>query len=171
MTSAVIPLSGLQLGVETVKGNAVTTTRELYPSSTGYLDPGFLISRHEGAQRGTFANITHSTIIGYAPTVGYSSESSHGLTYDELPILMSQLKAGLTPTGATADKAWTVAKAGATTATFDTYTLNAFDATQAYEIAYAFATRFSISAGYDDLTQCSIDWVGRQLSKVTVDAV
>src|SRR3990167_7157009 len=91
--AGVIPLSGLQLGVETTKGTAVATTRELYPSSTGYLDPGFLISRHEGAQRGTFSNVTHATLIGYAPTIGFASEPSHGLTFDEIPIILSQLKA------------------------------------------------------------------------------
>ena len=171
MASAVLPLSGLQLGVETTKGTAVATTRELYPSSTGYFDPGFIWDRHEGAQRGTFGNITHATLKGYLPTIGYTSEPSHGLTYDELPIIMSQLKAGLTGTGASADKAWTVAKAGATTATYDTYTFNAFDGSQAFEFAYGFMTRFTISGGFDDLTQTSWDIVGRQASKVTVDAV
>src|SRR3990167_1657634 len=171
MASAVLPLSGLQLGVETTKGTAVATTRELYPSSTGYLDPGFLISRHEGAQRGTFSNVTHATLIGYAPTIGFASEPSHGLTFDEIPIILSQLKASLTGTGAGADKAWTVAKAGAATATWDTYTLNAFSDTQAYEFDYGFMTEFGISAGFDDLTQWSCSWVGQQLSKVTADVV
>lgn len=166
----VLPLSGLQLGVEAVAGTAVSTTRELYPDPTGYFDPGILVSRHEGAQRGTFSNITHGTVIGYAPTIGYRSEPTHGLTYDELPIIMSQLEAGLSGTGAGADKAWDT-KAGGATHTFDTYTLNAFDATQAYEIDYGFMTGFEISWGFDDLTQTSWDWVGRQTAKVTVDAV
>jgi len=166
----VIPLSGLQLGVEATAGTPVATTRELYPSPSGYFDPGLTISRHDGAQRGTYANITHGTILGYMPTVGYASEASHGMTFDELPIIMSQLESGLSGAGTGADKTWSTT-AGGTTASFDTYTLNAFDATQCYEVDYGFMTGFSISGGSDDLTQCSMDWVGRTASKVTVDAV
>lgn len=170
--SGIAPLSGLQLGVESVAGTAVATTSNLYPSPAGYFDPGVSISRHEGVQRGTFANITHGTILSHLPTIGYQSEPSHGLTYDEIPIIMSQLEAGLSGTGTTADKAWALTgPAGGATHTFDTYTLNAFDDTQAFEIDYGFMTGFSISAGYDDLTQCTMDWVGRQAAKVTADEV
>lgn len=170
MAAGVLPLSGLQLGVESVAGTAVTTTRELYPSLAGSFNPGVMVSHHEGAQRGTFANITHGTVIGYGPTISFQSEPSHGLTYDELPIIISQLNAGETGANTTADKDWSVTAGGATH-TFDTYTLNAFDGTQAYEIDYGFMTRFTISAGFDDLTQWSADWVGRQTAKVTVDSV
>src|SRR3990167_7260557 len=95
----VLPLSGLQIGLETTAGTPVVTTRELYPSPTGYFDPGIRIARHEGAQRGTFSNITHGTIIGHLPTIGYATEPSHGLVFDELQIIGSQLVAGPTGTG------------------------------------------------------------------------
>lgn len=171
MASAVIPLSGLQIGLEETPGTAVVTTRELYPSSAGYLDPGYVFTRHEGVQRGTFSNVTHTTNTSYLPTIGYSSEPSHGLTFDELPIILSQFKSGLTGTGAGGDKAWDTGKVGAATHTFSTFTLNAFDASQCYEIDYAFMTDFSISAGFDDLTQTSQSWVGQAIAKATVDTV
>ena len=170
MASAVIPLSGLQIGLEITPGTGVATTRELYPSSAGYLDPGIVWTRHEGVQRGTFSNITHATNTSNLPTIGYSTEPSHGLTFDDLPIILSQFKSGLTGTGPVAF-AWDTGKVGAATHTFDTYTFNAFDATQCYEIDYAFMTDFSISAGFDDLTQSSQSWVGQGIAKATVDTV
>jgi hypothetical protein len=168
--AGLIPLSGLQLGVETTAGTPVATTRELYPSPTGYLDPGLTITRHEGVQRGTYTNIESGTVLSYLPTIGFSSESSIGVAFDELPIIMSQMESGLSGTGTGADKTWSTT-AGSTTATFDTYTFNVFDNTQAYEFAYGVATGFSLSGGYDDMTQYSMDWVGKQLSKVTADSV
>jgi hypothetical protein len=170
MAPGVRPLSGLQLGVETTAGTPVNPTRELYPGGLGFFNPGVLVQRNDGAQRGTFTNVTMGTVVGYAPTIGFSSDTSTGLAFDEIPIIISQLNAGETGTGAGADKTWSTV-AGGTTATFDTYTLQAFDATQCYEIDYGFATNFSISWGFDDLTQWSMDWVGRQSAKVTVDAV
>lgn len=168
--AGVLPLSGLQIGVEGTKGNAVTTTRELYPDPTGYFDPGLGLSFHEGAQRGTFTNITHATLLNNTPTVGFRTESSHGITFDELSIVGSQLLAGATGVGGAADKTWTFTPSQ-TAPTFNSYTLNCFDASQAYEIAYCFATSFTLSGGFDDLTQASIDFVGREASKVTIDTV
>ena len=166
----ILPLSGLQLGVEATKGTAVATTRELYPGGPGYFDPGFQISRHEGAQRGTFSNVTYGTVIGYAPTIGFTTEPSRGIAFDEWPILMSQLTTGLTGTGAGADKTWTTT-AGSTTHTFDSYTFNAFSGTQAFEVDYGFMTGFTLSGDSEGLTQSSWDIVARQTSKVTVDTV
>ncbi len=168
--AGVLPLSGLQIGVEGTKGSAVTTTREMYPDPTGYFDPGLGLSFHEGAQRGTFSNITHATLLTNTPTVGYRTESSHGITFDELSIIGSQLLGGATGAGGGADKTWTFTPSQ-TAPSFDAYTLNVFDASQAYEVAYCFATGFTLSGGFDDLTQASIDFVGRQASKVTVDVV
>lgn len=170
MATGLIPLTGLQLGVETTAGSAVSTTRDLYPSPTGYLDPGLTITRHEGVQRGTYTNVESGTVLSYLPTIGFSSESSIGVAYDELPIIMSQLESGLSGTGTGADKTWSTT-AGSTTATFDTYTFNIFDNNQGYEMAYGVATGFSLSGGYDDMTQYSMDWTGKQLSKASADAV
>lgn len=170
--AGLIMLSGLQLGVESTAGTAVSTTRELYPSPTGYLDPGLTITRHEGVQRGTYTNIQSGTVLSYLPTIGFSSEPSIGVAFDELPIIMSQLEAGLSGTGTGADKVWALTNpVGAATATFDTFTFNVFDQTQCYEFDYGLATSFSLSGGFDDMTQYSMDWVGRQLTKVTADSV
>lgn len=163
----VLPLSGLQLGVETTAGTAVPTTREFYPDPTGYIDPGHLTGRHDGAQRGTFTNITHGTVIGQAPTIGYRAESSHGLTYDDFPVIISQLRSGRSGTAGV----WAPVKAGGRLHSFDTYTLNAFDGTQGYEFASGFMTGFEISWGFDDLTQTSWDWVAQETLKAAPDAV
>ena len=166
----VIPLSGLQIGVETVAGTGVATTYEMYPDNTGYIDPGYSFSMHEGAQRGTYSNITHNTKMTEAPTVSYRSESTHGTTFDELVVPFSFLLGAQTGTGTDDDKTWTFTPAQ-TSHTFDTYTLNAFDATQCYEVDYGVATGFSLSAGFDDLTQLSMDLVGQGIAKTSVDAV
>jgi len=166
----VMPLSGLQIGVESTAGTAVATTRELYPDGTGYIDPGYQKSFHEGAQRGTFSNITYASKTGEAPALSFRSEPSRGLAFDELVIPGSQLIGAQTGAGTGADKTWTFTPAQ-TSHTFDTYTLNAFDGTQAYELDYCFATGFNLSWGFDDLTQWSMDLVGQGISKVTADSV
>jgi len=168
--AGVIPLSLFQVGVETTAGTGVATTRELYPDGTGYLDPGYQKSFHEGAQRGTFSNITHATKMGEAPTIAYRSDSTHGVTFDELVIPGSFLLGAQTGAGTGADKTWTFTPAQ-TSHAFDTYTINAGDNTQAYEIDYCFATNFSLSAGFDDLTQLSMDLVGQGIAKASADAV
>jgi len=168
--AGMLPFSGLQIGVETVAGTAVATTRELYPDLPGSFDPGIIRSLHEGAQRGTSSNITHATIIGHRPSLTYRSDPTHGITWDELVILGSQIDGGNTGTGAGADKVWTFAPTQ-TGPTWDTYTLNIFDVSQCFEVDYGFMTGWSISGGFDDLTQCTMDWVARQTAKVTVDTV
>ena len=80
--AGMLPFSGLQIGVETVAGTAVATTRELYPDLPGSFDPGIIRSLHEGAQRGTSSNITHATIIGHRPSLTYRSDPTHGITWD-----------------------------------------------------------------------------------------
>ena len=170
MTTGVRPLTAFQLGVETVAGTAVATTRELYPDYTGMFDPGFVVGFHEGAQRGTFSNITHATLLNNAPTISYRSEPSHGITFDELIIIGSQLIAGQTGSGTTADKTWAF-DSTEIAHTFDTYTLNVSDGNQGWELDYGFMTGFSLSGGFDDLTQCTMDWVGRTAVKATIDVV
>lgn len=166
----VAPLTHFQLGVESTAGTAVATTRELYPDGTGHIDPGTQVGFHEGAQRGTFSNITHATSLMEAPAISYSSDPSHGVTFDELVIPGSQLIAGETGAGTADDKTWTFTPAQ-TTHTFDTYTLNVGDGTQNFEIDYGFMTGFSLSGGFDDLTQMSGEWVGQEIAKTSVDAV
>jgi len=163
----VLPLSGLQIGVETVKGTGVATTRELYPDGTGYIDPGYGFSFHEGMQRGSYSNLTHVTKLREAPAVAYRTTE---VSYDELVIPFSFLLGAQVGTGATADKTWTFTPAQISH-TFDSYTLNAFDASQCYEIDYGVATGFSLGWGFDDMTSLSMDLIGQAIAKVTVDAV
>ena len=171
MATGVLPLTFLQLGKETTAGTAVVTTRELYPSPVGYFDPGVMVSHHEGSQRGTFSNVTHGTVIGYRPTIGFASEPSTGLSFDDLVYPMSQLASGLTGTGTLANKTW-AASSAQTSHTFDTFTANLGSNQQALEVEYCFATGFSISMGdQEGLTQWGMDLVGRQTTKVTVDTV
>jgi hypothetical protein len=170
MATGILPLHEFQLGKETTAGTAVATTRQMYPDPTGYLDPGIVVTHHEGVQRGTFANVMQGDILAYQPTIGYRTEGTHGMCYDDMPIVMSQFSSGLTGTGAAADKTWTVSS-GSTTHTYETFTINAGDGNQAYEMEYSVATGIEISWGFDDMTQLSIDWVGRQLTKCTIDAV
>ena len=167
-----LPLHAFQLGLEATKGTAVATTRELYPSPTGYFDPGVQVAFHEGAQRGTYSNITHGTLTGYAPTIGFASEDSHGLTFDDLVYPGSQLQGAQTGAGAGADKTWAFSPVQGGAWTYDTFTANMTDGQQAFELAYVFGTDFSITMGDPEgLTQWSMSMVGRTPSKVTIDAV
>jgi len=168
--AGVQPLTGLQFGFEAVPGTPVATVREMYPDGTGFIDPGYGISFHEGAQRGTYSNITHATKMSEAPAISYSSDSTHGVTYDELIIPFSSLIGAQTPVDADPIFTWTFTPAQ-TSHTFDTFTCHAFDATASFEIDYCFPTGFSLSGGYDDLTQLSMDIVGQGISQSAASAV
>ena len=115
-----------------------------------------LASYRDGAQRGSMSNITHATLTGYGPTVGFRSESSHGITYDDLTIIGSQLSGA--QAGATGATAWTwTFDFNEVAPTFDTFTLQVFDGSQCFEIPYGFMTNFSISAGNDDHVVAFLD--------------
>jgi len=169
MPAGIQVLTEFQLGVESTAGTAVPTTRQYYPDGTGHIDPGAQISFHEGAQRGTYTNITHATKTGEAPVISFNTDPDTGVTLDDLVLPGSMLEGGVTPTGA-GPYVWSFT-GGSTTHTFDTYTLNVGDDTQMYEVDYGIMSEFSISGGFDDLTQSSAEWMGQAISKVTADAV
>jgi hypothetical protein len=168
--AGVQPLTALQIGKEAVAGTAVATTREMYPDGTGFIDPGYGFSFHEGAQRGTYSNITHVTKMVEAPAISYTSDSTHGVTYDEIIIPFSQLIGGVTAVDADPIFTYTFTPAQ-TSHTFDTFTIHAGDATANFIIDYCVATGFTLSGGYDDLTQLSMDLVGQQIVQGAATAV
>ena len=93
------------------------------------------------------------------------------VTFDDLIYVGSQLDSGQTGSGTTADKTWAFSS-DQTSHTFETFTANVYDGQQAHEIEYCFATGASITMGdATGLTQFSMDMVGRQVTKVTLDSV
>jgi hypothetical protein len=171
MATGVRPLTAFQLGKETVAGTAVATTRELYPSVGSGFDTGTVVAHHEGAARGTFANVTHGTVLQHAPVIAFTTEDSHGATFDDLIYVGGGLDSGQTGSGTTADKTWAFSS-DQTAHTFETYTANIYDGQQAYEVEYCFPVGASITMGdATGLTQFSLDMVGRQVSKVSLDSV
>lgn len=174
MAPGVQPFTALTIGKESSAGTSVATTRELYPDGTGFFTPELMLSFHEGANRGLRTNITHATKLGVGAQIPYRTNPDVGVAYDELIYYFNGLVAsGGTATGTAANKTWTYTAAQTAVYTPDTFTLEVGDDVQAWEVEYGFATGFSLSSdgGSSSLTQGSIDWVGRQSTKVTATSV
>lgn len=160
----------LQLGKETTPGTSVAATRMLFPDGTGMIDVDRMQS-FQGGNRGTRSNIVRATQMGIAVAIPYRTASDVGVAFDELPIYGSQLKGGVTGTGAGADKAWAFAPSQTGANAQEAYTIEVGDATQNYDVEYCQASAWRLSAERGGLTQGEIDWFGRQPTKATKTAV
>lgn len=172
MAPGVQPFTFLTLGKETTSGTPVATTRELYPDGTGFFTPEIMQSFHEGANRGLRTNITHATKTGVGAQIPFRTAPDVGASYDDLILAFTNLVAsGGTATGGSADKTWTFTSVQGAVYTPNTFTIEVGDDAQAWEVEYCFATGFSLSSDGTELTQMSIDWVGRQSTKTTATSV
>src|SRR3990167_3721821 len=167
MALGIQPFTIFSLGAETTAGNAVATTRQMYPDGTGLLQIDRMRSFHEAANRGTRSNITHATQMGLLATIPFATAADVGIAYDELIVPFSFIDGGNTGSGAQADKTWTFTPNQATAGTFDTYTVEVGDNNKNYEVEYCVAREFTLSWGASDLTQLSMDLVGRQATQST----
>ena len=161
-----------QTGKETTPGTAVAATRAWYPEGTGHWSLDRMRTRHEDANRGTRSNLTHVTQQGVTLNIPFSTASSVGVAYDELPYAFSQIKGGATGVGGAADKTWTQAPNQTSGNAQEAFTIEVGDDTQEYEAEYCQASRIHLSASKDrsSLTQLEMDWFGRQSTKSTKTA-
>jgi hypothetical protein len=168
--AGILPFTYMQLGKETVAGTAVAATRMLFPDGSGMIN----VDRMQaltGGNRGTRSNIVRATQMGIAVTLPFKTAADVGIAFDELPIMGSQLKGGVTGSGAGADKAWAFAPSQTGANAQESYTVEVGDPTQEFEVEYCQASGFKLSAARGGLTQGEIDWFGRQPTKSTKTAV
>ena len=164
-------LSYFQLGKESVAGTAVAATRQLFPEGTGLLDEDLQLAFNEDSNRGTKVRVTTAISQGMVVGMNYRTAPQTGVAYDELVIPGSQLLGGQTGTGGAADKTWAFIPVAVASSAQESFTIETGDDTQEVEIEYCQARGFELSASRDSMTQLSMDWFGRQVTKSTKTAV
>lgn len=155
-----------QTGKEATHGTSVAATRRWNPEGIAW-NPGRR-KHFYGGSRGTANPRSGATNTGALVEISY--KGFDGASWAELVFPLSNLDSGQTGTGAGADKAWTFAVNRTTPEDYETYTIEVGDETQEYEAEYCFVKSFTLSgdaSNRDNMTELSIEWVGRQSTKST----
>lgn len=159
-----------QMGKESTAGTAVAATRRWFPAGTGAINIDNHLHIYRG-NRGTWTQATGGVEMGEDVTLTYQSNPDIGLLYDELPFILGQIDGGNSPTGALANKTWTIAPNQTAAKSPESYTIEVGDDTQEFEFEYARARSFTIAADKDSMTSLEVDWFARQSTKSTKTAL
>lgn len=143
------------IGKETTRGTPVAPTRQLYLEGTGVLEPTLGLNFHEGENAGRRSMVRRATAQG--EDVTFRARSANGFPFDSFVFPLSQLKGGMTGTGAGADKTWAAAPAMTGNNNPEAYSIDVGDDTQNYRLQYAMLRRFRQTAGLGDLTQVEFE--------------
>jgi hypothetical protein len=151
------------VGKETVRGTPVAPTRQMYMGGTGVLDLDPHLNFHEGENRGVRTRIARATQMG--EDVALQASTVSGVSYDDLSVVISQLKGGLTGAGAMADKTWTWQPSMTAANSPEAYSIDVGDDTQNWRIQYGMLKSFKLSAGLLDITNLDTTWFGQRAIK------
>jgi hypothetical protein len=151
------------VGKETVRGTPVAPTRKLYAAGTGVLDVDPSLNFHEKENRGVRTRIARATQQG--ENVALKMSYASGVGYDDLVVPVSQLKGGLTGTGAGADKSWTFVSAMAAANNPESYSVDVGDDVQNWRVQYGMVKSFKLSAARGDVTGLDMEWFGQRAIK------
>jgi hypothetical protein len=151
-------------GHETTRGTAVPPTRMLYDGGSGVIDEDPGLNFHEEENRGVRTRVTRATTT--SQDVNLKLQTAAGVGYDDLLMPLTQLKGGMTGTGAGADKTWTATPAMTGNNNPEAYTFDVGDDTQNFRINYVMAKSFKLSAALGDVTQLALECFGKDVTKV-----
>lgn len=157
------PFTYLNYGKETTRGTPVAPTRQFYGEGTGVLDHDPSLNFHEGENAGVRTRIRRATAQG--EDVALKVKSLSGIGYDDLVWAITQLKGGLTGTGASADKAWAGTPSMTAANNPEAYSIDVGDETQNWRVQYAMMSRFKLSSALLDVTQFEADLFGQRAIK------
>lgn len=154
----------LNLGKETTRGTPVAPTRQLQVQTTGVFEPDFNLSFHEGERYGRRSRVRRATSQG--ESVLFHAKTSDGFPFDSWPFLLSQLKGGLTGTGAGADKTWGPVVPSMTALNNpESYSLDVGDDVQNWRLQYSMLTRWKQIGGLNSLTDVEFDGFAQRAVK------
>jgi hypothetical protein len=151
------------IGKETTRGTPVAPTRQLYVEGTGVLEPDLGIKYHEAENAGRRTRIRRATAT--TEDVNVNLAWADGVSYDDLVIPISQIKGGLTGTGAGADKTWTFVPSMTAANAPESYSLDTGDDVQNWRVQYLMARSWKIAAARGDLTSLELDCFGQRAIK------
>lgn len=158
--------SRVAIGKETTKGTPVAPTRRLYCDTVGALTPEWNLSTHEAENRGVRTRVQRATSRG--EDVNLKLKWSDGVSYDDLVIVLSQLKGGLSGTGAGTDKSWApTGIGGSSTMSPETYSIDIGDDVQNWRVQGAMMRSFKIGGAVGELTTLETEWFGQRAVKTT----
>jgi hypothetical protein len=122
---------------------------------TGVLEPTLGLNFHEGENYGRRSRVRRAT--AQTEDVVVRARSVNGFPFDSYVWPLSQLKGGMTGTGAGADKTWAAAPAMTGNNNPEAYSADVGDDTQNYRLQYLMLGRFRQTAGLGDLTQVEVE--------------
>mgnify|MGYP001604796031 FL=1 len=152
----------LGIGKEATAGTAVAASRHLYPDGTGFFSIDPMLTFAEDANRGTKTHVAAATQQGIAVGVSFRSPAQTGTSYDELVIPFSQIRGGVTGSGATAAKVWTFTPDQDAASSQEAYTLEPGDDNMSWRMEYGQVSRWRLSAAIDSPTMLEMDFYARQ---------
>lgn len=173
MTNAIKAATQLAIGKESTRGTAVAASRRIITkdASVTYED---VSETHEDQMAGTLAR------TAVAPTNtrnGSAIQVTNDLDFENILFaLLSGVKGGVTPTGAT-EYTWTFQPGVSADPAPDTYTVEYAEsdfgvpARDMREMPYCFTTEFNIQGGVDALPQLLQTLVGRKPVETTLTAL
>src|SRR3990167_62595 len=152
----------LGIGLEGTAGTAVAASRTLYPDGTGFFSIDPMLTFAEDANRGTKTHVAAATQQGIAVAIPFRTPAQTGISYDELVIPFSQLRGGVTGSGATAAKVWTFTPDQDAASSQPAFTLEPGDDVMSWRMEYAQVSRWRLSAAIDSPTMLEMDFYARQ---------
>lgn len=153
------------VGKETTRGTPVAPTRQLYGEGTGVLQPDFGLNYHDGENTGRRYRTRRAT--SQSEDVSLAFRTMSGVAYDDLVVPFSQLKGGVTGTGASADKTWTFTPSATAANSPEAWSVDVGDDVQNWRVQYAMCRSFKLSAGRGDVTDLEMDMFGQRSVKTT----
>lgn len=150
-------------GKETTRGTPVPPTRKFYAEGTGVLDHDLGVSFHEAENAGYRTRVRRATPL--QEDVALKLATADGLAWDDLTLPLTQLKGGLTGTGAGADKTWTCTPSLTGQNAPEAFSWDVGDDTQAWRVQYGMATKITLSAAKGDWTQMALELFGQRAIK------
>lgn len=150
-------------GKETSRGTPVAPTRQMYAEGAGILTHDLGIDFHEGENAGRRYRVRRATQT--KEDVALKVRTVSGVGYDDLVIPFSQLKGGVTGTGAGADKTWTFTPSATAANAPEAYSVDTGDDTQNWRCQYTMASAFRLSSAVGELTQLEMDLFAQRAVK------
>jgi hypothetical protein len=142
------------LGKETTRGTPVAPTRQMYVEGSGVLAPDFGLNKHERENRGARTRIARATST--REDVAIALKTVDGVSYDDLVVVLSQLKGGLSGVGAGADKTWTCVPSMTAANAPEAYSLDVGDDVQNWRCQYTMFRRITLSSALGEKTQLGL---------------
>lgn len=151
----------LNYGKETVRGTPVAPTRKWYGKASGVLGFDLGLNLHEDENYGRRSDVRRATQTTEDVALQIGTDA---LAFDDIWFL-SQLKGGLTGTGAGADKTWAVVPSMTAANNPEAYSIDIGDDVQNWRLQYAMWSEWTMGAARQGTTSLTGNVFGQRAIK------